>query len=148
MYKSSRVTLLFALACGILSAGCATSGANNRPYAGDYANYGTIQSIEQVTSGGGSTVAGTVAGAAVGGVIGHQIGSGRGNDAATVAGAIGGAIVGHDIQENAQEQQAGQNSYRIEVRMRRGGLRTITESDAGNLRVGQEVRIEGDHIQV
>jgi outer membrane lipoprotein SlyB len=141
------MTLPLVLTCGMLVAGCGTTGSNNRPYVGDYANYGTIQSIEQVSSGEGSTVGGTVAGAVVGGVIGHQIGSGRGNDVATVAGAVGGAIVGHEIQENAQERRAGQNSYRIEVRMRRGGMRTITESDAGNLRVGQEVRIEGDHIQ-
>ena len=147
MHKSSRMTLLITLACGTMAAGCATTGSNNRPYAGGYASYGTIQSIEQLSSGGGSTVGGTVAGAAVGGVIGHQFGSGRGNDAATVAGVIGGAIVGHEIQENAQERRAVQGSYRIEVRMRRGGMRTFTESDASNLRVGQEVRIEGGHIQ-
>jgi outer membrane lipoprotein SlyB len=138
------MTLLIALACGTIAAGCASSGSNNRPYSGNYANYGTIQSIEQMSSG-GSTVGGTLAGAAVGGVIGHQFGSGRGNDAATVAGAVGGAIVGHEIQENAQERRAGQ--YRIQVRMRRGGMRTFTENDASNLRIGQEVRIEGDHIQ-
>ena len=147
MHKSSRMTLLIALACGTIAAGCATSGSNNRQYAGGYANYGTIQSIQQISPREGSTAAGTVAGAVVGGVIGHQFGSGRGNDAATVAGAVGGAIVGHEIQENAQERRADGNSYRIEVRMRRGGMRTFTESDASNLRVGQEVRIEGDHIQ-
>jgi len=147
MHKSSRMTLLITLACGMIAAGCATTGSNDRPYAGDYANYGTIQSIEQRSSGGSSTVAGTVTGAAVGGVIGHQFGSGRGNDVATVAGVIGGAIVGHEIQENAQERRAGEISYRIQVRMRRGGMRTFNESDASNLRVGQEVRIEGGHIQ-
>jgi len=31
--------------------------------------------------------------------------------------------------------------------MRRGGTRTFNESDASNLRVGQEVQIEGGHIQ-
>jgi outer membrane lipoprotein SlyB len=147
MHKSSRMTLLVTLACGTIAAGCASSGSNERAYAGDYANYGTIQSIEQVSPGGGSTVAGTLTGAAIGGVVGHQFGSGRGNDAATVAGAIGGAIVGHEIQENAQERQADQNSYRIQVRMRRGGMRTVTASDASNLRVGQEVRVEGNRIQ-
>ncbi len=35
----------------------------------------------------------------------------------------------------------------LRVRMRRAGTRTFNESEASNLRVGQEVRIEGGHIQ-
>jgi len=148
MHKSSRMSLLITLAGSLMAAGCASTGSNDRPYSGDYANYGTIQSIQQLSSGGSSTVAGTLTGAVVGGVIGHQFGSGRGNDVATVAGAIGGAVVGHEIQENAQERRGGEFSYRIQVRMRRGGgMRTFNESDASNLRVGQEVRIEGGRIQ-
>jgi outer membrane lipoprotein SlyB len=136
---------LVTLICGLMVASCATNGANNR--SPGYAEYGTVQSIEQVSGSSGSTVGGTVAGAAVGGVVGHQFGAGNGKDLATVAGAVGGAIVGHEIQKNAQERNGGQNGYRITVRMRDGSRRTFTEDYAGDLRVGQEVSIVGDRIQ-
>jgi outer membrane lipoprotein SlyB len=144
---SAMTRTLVALACGLLAAGCATTGANNRQSSAGYADYGTIQSIEQLSGGGGSTVAGTLVGAAVGGVVGHQFGGGSGKDLATVAGAVGGAIVGHEIQQRAQERDAAQNDYRITVRMRDGSRRTFTDNYAGNLHVGQEVRIVGDRIQ-
>lgn len=136
---------LVTLICGLTVAGCATNGANN--HSTGYSQYGTVQSIEQVSGGSGSTVGGTLAGAAVGGVVGHQFGSGNGKDLATVAGAVGGAIVGHEIQQNAQQRNGGQNDYRITVRMRDGSRRTFTENYTGDLRVGQEVSIVGDHIQ-
>lgn len=144
---TAMARMLVTMTCGLLVAGCTTTGANNGPASAGYANYGTIQSIEQMSRGGGSAVVGTVAGAAVGGVVGHQFGGGRGNDLATVAGAVGGAIVGHEIQQRAQERNAGQNDYRITVRMRDGSRRTFTESNAGNLHVGEQVSIVGDHIQ-
>lgn len=145
MKNFSRATrILITLTCGLLAAGCGTTRSNDRPAYSGYANYGTIQSIEQVSRGGGSAVIGTVAGAAVGGVVGHQFGAGRGKDLATVAGAVGGAIVGHEIQE----RNAARNEYRIVVRMHDGSRRTFTESNAGNLRVGQEVSIAGEHIQL
>lgn len=133
------------LICSLIVASCATTGANNR--SSGYAEYGTVQSIEQLSGSGGSTVGGTLAGAAVGGVVGHQFGSGNGKDLATVAGAVGGAIVGHEIQQNAQERNGTGNNYRIVVRMRDGSRRTFTENYAGDLRVGQEVSIVGDRIQ-
>ena len=149
MTTFSGVTRLLAvLSCGLMAAGCAATGSNSRSSYADNATYGTIQSIEQVSTRGGSAVVGTVAGAAVGGVVGHQFGAGRGNDLATVAGAIGGAIAGHEIQQRAQERNAAQGDYRIVVRMRDGRRRTFTESNARVLRVGQDVSIVSDHIQL
>ena len=133
------------LICGLIVAGCATNGPNN--HSSRYGEYGTVQSIEQLSGGGGSTVGGTLAGAAVGGVVGHQFGSGNGKDLATVAGAVGGAIVGHEIQQSAQERNGAQNDYRITVRMRDGSRRAFTQNYPGDLRVGQEVNIVGDRIQ-
>lgn len=144
-YRATRI--LAALTCGLVAVGCGTTRSNDRPAYSGYTSYGTIQSIEQVSKGGGSAVVGTVAGAAVGGVVGHQFGSGQGNDLATVAGAVGGAIVGHELQQRAQERNGGRNEYRIVVRMRDGSRRSFSESNAGNLRVGQEVSIVADHIQ-
>ncbi|HKC16164.1 MAG TPA: hypothetical protein VKC11_05595 [Steroidobacteraceae bacterium] len=57
------MTLLMMLGCGTIAAGCATTGSYDRPYAGDCANYGIIQSLEQRSSGGNSTVAGVIGGA-------------------------------------------------------------------------------------
>jgi outer membrane lipoprotein SlyB len=145
-HTAARV--LITLICGLIAAGCGTTRSNDRPYSSNYASYGTIQSIEQVSGTRGSAIAGTVAGAAVGGVVGHQFGDGRGNDLATVAGVVGGAIVGHEIQQRAQERNADRNDYRIVVRMRDGSRRTFTESNAGNLHVGQDVSIVGDRIQM
>lgn len=145
---SGATQALVTLTCGLMVAACATTGDNNRPVSVGYADYGTVQSIEQLSEGGGSTVVGTLAGAAVGGVVGHQFGGGSGKDLATVAGAVGGAIIGHEIQQRAQERNAAQNDYRITVRMRDGSRRTFTDSHVGDLRVGQQVHIVGDRIQL
>lgn len=149
MKSFSRVAgILLALTCGLMAAGCGTTRANDHPaYSSGYTNYGRIESIEQVSTGGGSAVVGTIAGAAVGGVVGHQFGGGRGKDLATVAGAVGGAIAGHEIQERAQERNGTRNEYRIVVRMRDGSRRTFSESNVGNLHIGEEVSVVGDHIQ-
>jgi outer membrane lipoprotein SlyB len=141
-------------AVAVTVAACASSPPrdyrSDRDYRGDRAvvasasRYGTVQSVESVPASDRSGVAGAVIGGVVGGVIGHQIGNGRGNDAATAAGAIGGAIVGHEIQEHKQEQAA--SRYRVRVRMRSGEERTFYQDGAGDLRVGQEVRIQDDQI--
>lgn len=85
---------------------------------------------------------GTVIGGIAGGVIGHQIGSGRGNTAATIAGAIGGAVVGNEIEK----RQTPTTRYRITVRLGSGSSLIVEETRDLNLRVGDRVRIEDNHI--
>jgi hypothetical protein len=85
---------------------------------------------------------GTVIGGIAGGVIGHQIGSGRGNTAATIAGALGGALVGNEIEK--KQRQA--TRYRITVRLDSGSSLIIEDQRDLNLRVGDRVRVEDDHI--
>ncbi len=143
-------TIAALVACGLVLAGCA-SGAPSRSsaVAVDASRYGTVQSIERLPAGsseGGSAVAGTLIGGAVGAAVGNQFGDGKGKDIATVAGAVGGAVAGHELQQRAQERAAAEGQYRVRVRMHNGDSRTIVGDDIGDLRVGQEVRVEGDRI--
>ena len=113
-----------------------------------YASYGVIESIETVRAdtgiGGTGIGAGAVIGGVVGGVAGNQIGKGTGKTVATVAGVVGGAIVGNEIQKrnNANRDDA----YQIRVRLDRGGYVTIAQRDIGDLRVGDQVRVENDVV--
>lgn len=113
-----------------------------------YASYGVIESIDTVRAndgiGGTGIGAGAVIGGVVGGVAGNQIGSGKGKTAATVAGAVGGAIVGNEIQKRTSDR--GEDVYHIRVRLDRGGYVTIAQRNIGDLRVGDQVRIENDVV--
>lgn len=139
-----------------LISGCAT----HNPYpttstypspstSSNYATYGVIESIDVVREndgiGGTGIGAGAVIGGVVGGVAGNQIGSGKGRTAATVAGAVGGAIVGNEIQKRSSANR-GADAYHIRVRLDRGGYVTIAQRDIGDLRVGDQVRIENDIV--
>jgi outer membrane lipoprotein SlyB len=100
-----------------------------------------IDNIE-ITQGSNNEIgAGTVIGGIVGGVLGHQVGAGSGNDVATVAGAVGGAVVGHQVEKQNRQQ----DSYRIQIRLERGGYQTVTQG-VSDLRVGDRVRIENNHV--
>lgn len=88
--------------------------------------------------------AGAVIGGVVGGVAGNQIGGGRGKTAATVAGAVGGAIVGNEVQKRNSANRG--DAYQIRVRLDRGGYVTIAQRNIGDLRVGDQVRIENDVV--
>jgi len=106
-----------------------------RPNAG---YYGVVDAIESTRGGSNdNAVAGTIIGGVIGGVIGHQIGSGTGNTVATVAGAVGGAAVGHEIGQ----ANAGQDAYRIRIRLDNGIYQTVTQASIGNLRAGDSVRV-------
>ena len=106
-----------------------------------YGDYARVVAID-VERTGGSTGAGAVIGGIAGGVLGHQLGSGRGNDAATVAGAIGGAVVGNEVEK----RRASGERYRVTVRFRDGREATYVQSDLNGIRVGDRVRVEGDHL--
>jgi outer membrane lipoprotein SlyB len=59
-----------------------------------------------------------------------------------VAGAVGGAVAGHQIEKSNKQQ----DGYRIRVRLENGGYQTVTRQTINDLRVGDRVRIENDHI--
>ncbi|KVF02842.1 hypothetical protein WJ04_25185 [Burkholderia vietnamiensis] len=124
---------------------------NQQPYGGQYGNgygtqYGTVSNIQPVNgSVGTSGVAGTVVGALVGGVLGNQFGRGHGREAATVIGALGGAVAGNQI---GQQMGAAQppSSYRIDVQVSDGSMRSFDVQSPGDLRPGDRVQINGNQL--
>jgi outer membrane lipoprotein SlyB len=105
--------------------------------------FGVVQAIDVVQSDQAGIGVGTVAGAVVGGVLGNQVGSGRGKTAATVAGVAGGALAGNAMEKNAR---AGNQMYRVAVRMDNGSVQTLTQEVAPGVQVGERVRLENGVI--
>jgi outer membrane lipoprotein SlyB len=142
MKKRQIVNALF-LASATLMSGCANT--NPQPAASYDAPvrtaYGVIDNIETIGRDNNEIGAGTVIGGIVGGILGNQVGGGSGNSVATVAGAVGGAVVGHQVEKQNRQQ----DSYRIQIRLEHGGYQTVTQ-DISDLRVGDRVRIENNHV--
>lgn len=155
MNTHQGIIVALGLAASTLITGCAT----HDPYptttsypsstSSTYASYGVIESIDMVRAndgiGGTGIGAGAVIGGVVGGVAGNQVGSGTGKTVATVAGAVGGAIVGNEIQKRTSSNR-GDDVYHIRVRLDRGGYVTIAQRNIGDLRVGDQVRVENDVV--
>jgi uncharacterized protein YcfJ len=110
-----------------------------------YIEYGKVEAIDIYRAPDNDKMInpGTVIGGVAGGVIGHQIGSGRGNTAATIAGALGGAVIGNEIQK---KQQVPSSRYRITVRLESGSRLIIEETREVDLRIGDHVRVENNHV--
>lgn len=150
----------FILAAGMATTTLISGCASNDPYptstypsststSSSYASYGVVESIDLVREnrgiGGTGIGAGAVLGGVVGGVAGNQVGSGTGKTVATVAGAVGGAIVGNEIQKRTSGS-SGDDVYHIRVRLDRGGYVTVAQRNIGDIRVGDQVRIENDVV--
>jgi uncharacterized protein YcfJ len=116
--------------------------AENAPF---NATHGRVTSIEFVRGSSGHSPAGAIVGGVIGGVLGHQVGNGRGNDAATVAGAVGGAVVGNEV---SKQHESRHDYYRIGIRFKDGREETLDRDSAGDLRVGDRIRLtEGGAIE-
>jgi len=154
--NTQQSIIAISLAASTLITGCATydrppttsSYPSSTSTSSNYASYGVIESIDTVRGndgiGGTGIGAGAVIGGVVGGVAGNQIGSGTGKTVATVAGAVGGAIVGNEIQKRNSANR--DDAYQIRVRLDRGGYVTIAQRDIGDLRVGDQVRVQNDVV--
>ncbi len=140
-------------------AACGTQGPVNNSYPsqpqsqapvynqpGNFQEYGRITNIEvfQTQAPASSGVAGTVIGGVIGGVLGNQVGGGSGRDAATVVGAVGGAIAGNQIQKNRNQEV--RESVRVSVRMDNGSFRAYDMTSAGDLRIGDRVRVDNGQL--
>jgi outer membrane lipoprotein SlyB len=134
----SGLAMAMAVAAALALGGCADT--NNTAYPSSpevaYAQYGEVQAIELVPH--NSMGMGTIAGAVIGGIVGNQVGGGDGKTAATVLGAAGGAYAGHSLEKRNQPQSS---AYKISIRMRDGTYQTVTQSDSGNIRVGDRVQV-------
>ncbi len=98
---------------------------------------GTVESIRVIQLKGDATGLGAVAGGVTGAVVGNQIGRGNGNTAMTILGAAGGALAGNEIEKNVKKHY----SYRVTVRMDDGSFRTVSQSSAPAVAVGERVRV-------
>lgn len=125
-----------ALCMLVLVAGCAQS-----PTVGETEiRYGRVSSIQPVAIDSPEHLGiGSIIGGVAGGVLGHQFGAGSGRDVATVAGALAGAATGTAV-ESKTAKQPGQH---IIVVLNNGVAVGVTQPVAGDLRVGDAVRIEG-----
>ncbi len=101
------------------------------------ATCGRVEAIRTVEVKGAGTGLGAVAGGVTGAVVGHQVGRGNGNTAMTILGAAGGAFAGNEIEKNVKKHY----SYRVTVRMDDGSFRTVSQSAAPAVAVGERVRI-------
>lgn len=108
---------------------------------------GTVRDIRPVERDDGRTSGvGAVVGAIVGGVAGRQVGGGSGRDIATVAGAVGGAVVGNEVEQRRNGDD--DTVYDVRVHMEDGSERVVTVADAGALRVGDPVTVNGNDITI
>jgi Predicted outer membrane lipoprotein len=148
--NTQKYLLAALIATPLLAGGCANSeprdysrndtrdnGYSSAPSRSDYAEYGVVEQIDVVKTGHRGVGAGAVIGGVVGGLLGNQVGAGSGKTAATVAGVVGGALVGNEVQKRRSADEV----YRVDVRIKHGGHRTIEQKDIGDLRVGDRVAI-------
>ncbi len=137
------IRMMITLCAVALLTACAQTGpVRNTGISGS----GTVTDMQFMAGGGGgnTTGGGAVVGAIVGGVIGHQMGGGRGRDVATVAGAVGGGLIGNEV-ERSNNSQGGQN-VRITVRLDDGRYYDFQQAVAGDIRVGDRVRVNNGFV--
>jgi outer membrane lipoprotein SlyB len=104
---------------------------------------GTVSDIEQVYTQRDSSPLGAVIGAVAGGLLGNTIGKGDGRAAATVGGAVAGGFVGNAV---GQRNGADEVAFRVRIRLDDGRVATVTQREDPQLRRGDYVVIQGDHV--
>ena len=106
------------------------------------ATCGMVESISTVERKGNASGVGAVAGGLTGMLLGNQMGRGNGRTGMTVVGGAGGAYLGNRIEQNMQRTI----SYRVNVRMGDGKLRTLYQHEAPDVAVGRHVEIVGNTV--
>lgn len=110
---------------------------DSRARDGACASCGTVDSIRALELKGNASGLGAVAGGVTGAVVGNQVGRGNGNTVVTIIGAASGALAGNEIEKSAKKRY----SYRVTVRMDDGSFRTLSQSTAPAVVVGERVRV-------
>jgi outer membrane lipoprotein SlyB len=106
--------------------------------------YGRVRSIDVVNARESNSGGGALLGGLIGAIVGRQFGnSSNGRATGTFAGAVGGALIGNEVEAN---NRGGRDHLRISIWLDRGGVRDFAVPHAGDLRVGDRVRIEGDRL--
>jgi outer membrane lipoprotein SlyB len=145
LYCAIPLAAAFALGAG--SASWAAPGDAVLLAQATYANAGYVDSIEIIHGEGEhhSGVAGAIIGGVIGGVIGHQFFRGTGNTVSTVAGAAGGAVVGNQVDKDHAARE-GHDYFRVRVRLDNGADMVINQSEVGDLKTGDRVRVDNDRV--
>ncbi len=111
---------------------------------GAQSELGVISAIERLSANGQVTGGGAVAGGVAGAVIGRQFGGGGGGRAAgTFLGAVAGLLIGNEVEKQNSGTREG---VRVSVRLDSGAQRSFDFSHAGDLRIGDRVRVEGNQL--
>ncbi len=140
-------------------AGCAstpmsmgsTSSYPSTTYQATGVEYGRIVNVEYMPVGttapatSNRGILGAVVGGIAGAVLGSTIGGGSGRTAATVLGGVAGAAVGNHIARN-QQGVSMDPGYRITMQTDGGAILTYEVPAAGDLRVGDRVRVDNGVI--
>jgi outer membrane lipoprotein SlyB len=142
----------------VLSAGCAHQGYDAVPQdsnpvvvpsrgsgADAVVQYGVVSAIDRVEGRrGGASGVGAAIGALAGALFGREMGhSSDGRANGVVFGTMAGAILGNEIE---RDQNGRRPAVRVSVRLEQGGARSFDFGSAGDLRVGDRVRIEGRQL--
>jgi outer membrane lipoprotein SlyB len=102
---------------------------------------GVVETVTPVQRDGGSASGlGAAAGAVLGGWLANQFGNGDGKNLATILGMLGGTWAGNMLEKQFRQD----TSYRIDVRMADGSLRSVDHASA--LPVGSAVRVDGNSV--
>lgn len=106
--------------------------------------FGVVSGIEPLIAQRQVSGGGAVAGGVTGAVIGRQFGGGsEGRALGTFLGAVAGILVGNEVER----QNLGlRDGVRVMVQTERGALRSFDFAHAGDMRVGDRVRIEGNQL--
>ena len=147
---AARMSLVWLIAALALAGGCAQVQPVNadaplysatRPAR---VEYGVVTAIERLRGDEHVSGGGALAGGVTGAVIGRQFGgSSDGRAMGTFIGAVAGVLLGHQIEKQHSGQRPG---VRIWVQIDGGGQRGFDYADAGDVRVGDRVRVEGQQI--
>lgn len=129
------------LAAGL--AGCATQAPMPPSAPMSSSSYdrldGEVTSVDLLPGDGRTSGAGAVIGGVLGAVVGKQIGGGSGRTAATVVGAVGGALAGNEVEKR---RKAGNDVYRVNVRLQNGERRSFDYGEPVDLRPGDRIYVQ------
>lgn len=142
LHSSIKILVGAVLATGYVTAGADFDGGDR--WQGvqsslDKGHFGVVTSIES----GSAENDGTVIGGVLGGIVGHPMKSQCAQDTATLAGAARPVQVRSNI--DASKEPLG--AYFIRVRFDNSGYQTVAQVDLGELRVGDSVQIDRDHLR-
>jgi outer membrane lipoprotein SlyB len=109
-------------------------------------NCGVVTNVDRIVYDNDKGAGGAVLGAIIGGLIGNQVGSGSGRKVATVAGAVGGGLIGRN--QDLKRGGNGEPGLRLDIRMDKGGYRTLEIAGQPRIYRGDRVKVYNDRVEL